>query len=77
MGIYLLGQTGYLIIAIGVIILLVALFFISYVLNKKTPIPEECKNLIDEEKCVGCQNITCSHYKEEIKEAIKEEGENK
>lgn len=72
MNIYLLGQTGYLLIAIGVIILLVVCFFVSYVLNKKTPIPEECKNLIDEEKCVGCQNITCSHYKE-----TKEEGENK
>ena len=61
---YLLSRTGYLIIGIGVIILLIALFFIGYILNKKTPIPEECKNLVDEEKCSGCANKLCSHYHE-------------
>lgn len=60
-----LSQTTYLIIGIGVIVLLVVLFFLGYILNKKTPVPEECKNLIDEEKCVGCSNKLCSHYKEE------------
>lgn len=60
-----LTQTTYLIIGIGVIVLLIFLFFLGYILNKKTPIPEECKNLIDEEKCAGCSNKLCSHYKEE------------
>ena len=60
-----ISQTGYLIIGILVVICLVALFFISYVLNKKTPIPKECQDLESNEHCVGCKNITCSHYKEE------------
>ena len=59
-----INQTGYLIIAIALIILLIALFFISYVLNKKTPIPKECVEMLEEnDACVGCKNITCSHYK--------------
>ena len=65
---YLLSQTGYLIIGIGVIVLLIILFFLGYILNKKTPIPEECKNLIDEEKCTGCSNKLCSHYHEQKEE---------
>lgn len=65
---YLLSQTGYLIIGVGVVVVLLALFFIGYILNKKTPIPEECKDLIDEEKCSGCSNKFCSHYKEKNKE---------
>lgn len=60
----LFSQTGYLIIGIGVIVLLLVLFFVGYILNKKTPVPEECKNMIDEEKCTGCSNKLCSHYKE-------------
>ena len=59
-----LSDTWYLVIGIGVIVLLVVLFFLGYILNKKTPIPEECKDLIDEEKCAGCSNKFCSHYKE-------------
>ena len=65
--IFLLSQTGYLIIGLGVIGLLLVLFFLGYILNKKTPIPEECKDLIDEEKCIGCSNKLCSHYKENKK----------
>lgn len=59
-----LSQTWYLIIGIGIIVLLVALFFIGYILNKKTPVPDECKEMIDEEKCSGCANKLCSHYQE-------------
>ncbi|MBQ6817743.1 MAG: hypothetical protein IJO27_04855 [Bacilli bacterium] len=58
-----ISETGYLIIAIAVVIILVALFFISYIMNKKTPIPKECQDLEESEACVGCKNITCSHYK--------------
>ena len=63
-----LSDTWYLVIGIGVIVLLVILFFVGYILNKKTPIPEECKDLIDEEKCTGCSNKLCSHYKENKEE---------
>ena len=66
---------------IGAIILIAALsatFFISYVLNKKTPIPEGCEDLvIDDENCMKCNNVDCSirqniNFKK-IEEEIKEE----
>ena len=51
----------YLIISILVIALLVGVFFLSYFLNKKTPIPKGCENLrIGKEGCTGCKNLDCS-----------------
>lgn len=48
---------------IGAIILLAglfAIFFISYVLNKKTPVPKGCEKLLyDEEICSNCGNTSC------------------
>ena len=48
---------------IGAIILIVALlavFFISYVYNKKTPVPKGCEKLLyDEEMCANCSNTSC------------------
>lgn len=59
-----------LIIALVVIGLLVAIFFISFILNKKTPIPKECLDLkIDDNKCNSCSVIACPLHKKE--------GENK
>ena len=59
-------MTKELIIAIVAIGLLVAVFFVSYILNKKTPIPKECKDLkIEASKCAACQNKLCSLRKEE------------
>ena len=50
----------YLIGAIILIAGLCALFFISYVLNKKTPVPKGCeKLLVDEEMCKNCSNTSC------------------
>lgn len=60
-----------LIIAIGIIVFLVALFFITFVVNKKTPIPENCRQLADEKACEGCQLYDCAFNK--INEVIKEE----
>jgi hypothetical protein len=31
-----------------------------YILNKKTPIPEECREIVDKVKCGGCHNFACS-----------------
>lgn len=51
----------YLIISILVIALLVGVFFLSYFLNKKTPIPKGCENLrTGKEGCTGCKNLDCS-----------------
>ena len=44
---------------------LVAVYILSYVLNKKTPIPEECKVAFDEATCTSCHNFSCSHKGDE------------
>ena len=65
------SDTIYLIIGIAIILVLVILFVISYVLNKKTPVPKGCENLlIDEEKCSSCINELC---KLRPKNSLKEE----
>lgn len=55
-----------LIIAIVVIALLIGVFFVSYILNKKTPVPKECIELkIEASKCAACANTTCTLRKKE------------
>ena len=50
----------YLTIAIVLIIVLVAIFFVTYYLNKKTPIPKGCEDkLINKENCSSCKNYEC------------------
>lgn len=50
----------YLTIAIVLIIVLVAIFFITYYLNKKTPIPKGYEDiLINKENCSSCKNYEC------------------
>lgn len=61
-----MSKTFYLIIAIIVLIILIAIFFITYVANHHTKAPE-CDDLIDETKCKGCQNISCSYSVKEDK----------
>lgn len=56
-----------LLIAILVFIALIAIFFLTYVLNKKTPVPKGCEK-VENEHCVGCANKACEFYKEENKE---------
>ena len=41
---------------------LVAVYMLSYLLNKKTPIPEECKIEFDEATCTACHNFSCTHH---------------
>ena len=55
-----LAINPYLIGAILLIVGLLATFFISYVSNKKTPVPKGCENLLrDEEMCATCPNTSC------------------
>lgn len=57
----------YKIVAIAIIVLLVVIFFVSYVFNKKTPVPKECEDLLKQnnEHCSSCKNKSCAYYKEE------------
>lgn len=68
----------YLVAAIAVICGLVGIFFITYVLNKKTPLPKGCENLlIDDEACGACSNSQCDIKQKidfkKIEEELKEE----
>ena len=56
-------------LAIVIIVVLVALFIGTYVLNKRTPKPEGCEEIGSE--CEGCQITSCSNYKEKVE---KKEG---
>ena len=61
-----MSQTGYLILAIGILVLLLATFIVSFVLYRKTPVPKGCEHLkISEEHCAGCSHTECSYHKKE------------
>lgn len=59
------------VLAIVIVVVLVAVFFISYVWNKKTPIPENCKDLFEEGQCSSCKQYDCALNK--VNEIKKEE----
>ena len=60
-----MSETGYLILAISIILALLIVFVVSFILYKKTPVPKACENiLINEENCAACQNKECALRKE-------------
>ena len=59
-----MGKTGYIILAIALVVFLIIIFFVTYVLNKKTPVPKGCEREVDEAMCQGCHNVSCKFYKE-------------
>lgn len=64
-----MSQTGYLIIAISVLVALLVTFIVSFVLYKRTPVPKGCEFLkIEEENCSHCGHKECSHYIEREEE---------
>ena len=63
-----MGEKVMLIVAILTICLLVAIFFITYILNKRTPVPKGCEDIrISEEKCSSCSHSECHFYQGEEK----------
>lgn len=70
-------------LAITILVLLVVLFVVSYVLNKRTPVPKGCEHIkISDEFCLNCTNTDCKvHEKLDLekirKELEDEEGEEK
>lgn len=38
---------------------LIAVFVLTYVLNRNTPRPEGCEEMSE---CSGCANVACSHH---------------
>lgn len=61
-----MSQTGYLIIAISILVALLLIFFISFVLYRRTPLPKGCEHLkMSDEKCASCDNANCMFHKED------------
>lgn len=46
--------------AIILFVILGSFVALGYILNKKTPIPEGCENLM--ENCEGCKIVSCTHH---------------
>ena len=61
-----MSQTGYLILAISIILALLAIFIVSFVLYVRTPIPKGCENIkVNDENCASCGHKECKFYKGE------------
>ena len=64
-----MSQTGYIILAVSIIVALLIIFIVSFVLYKRTPVPKGCEDIkMSEEKCSSCGHSECSFYKGESKE---------
>ena len=64
-----MSQTGYIILAVSIIVALLIIFIVSFVLYKRTPVPKGCEHIkMDEEKCASCGHNECHFYKGEDKE---------
>ena len=69
----------YLFIAIGLIVLIAAIFIITFVINRRTPVPKGCEHLkIEESNCMACSNTECQIHQEfdlkKIEKEIEEES---
>ncbi len=61
-----MSQTGYLIIAISILVALLAVFIISFIIYVRTPAPKGCENIkINDENCSSCNHKECKFYKGE------------
>ena len=66
----------YLFAAIALIVFFLAVFFISFVHNRRTPVPKGCEHIkIEEEFCLQCQVSNCSIKEKFEYEKLKEELE--
>ena len=58
-----MSQVGYLVLAISILVALLAIFIVSFILYKRTPVPKGCENIkINEENCSSCGHTECSRY---------------
>ena len=73
----------YLFAAIAAIAFFVIIFFVSFVHNRRTPVPKGCEHInIEEEFCLACKVEGCSirekfEYERLKQEVEKDEGETK
>ncbi len=76
-----MNQTGYIILAIALIVVLLVIFVVSFVAYVKTPAPKGCEKTYGP-NCDNCDQASCQFYhyaemrmqkKKEEEEASKEE----
>lgn len=65
------------ILAVGILLLLLAIFVITFVLYKKTPVPKGCEEFEkpSEAKCRGCNQTECHfnlYYNNPVEKAKEE-----
>lgn len=65
------------ILAVGILLLLLAIFVITFVLYKKTPVPKGCEEFEkpSERKCHGCNQKECHfnlYYNDPVEKAKEE-----
>lgn len=65
-----MSQTGYIIIAIAIIIALVILFTVSFVVYIKTPAPKGCERGKGP-NCENCEVASCRFYADAERRAAK------
>ena len=59
-----MSQTGYLILAISILVVLLIVFVVSFVIYSKTPAPKGCEHIkIGGEQCSSCSHQECEFYK--------------
>ena len=59
-----MSQTGYLILAISILVALAIIFVVSFILYRRTPAPKGSEDIkISEENCRACQNTNCQYFK--------------
>ena len=64
-----MSQLGYLFLAISIIVALLAIFIISFVAYRRTPVPKGCESIkINEENCSSCGHVECSYYQKKGQE---------
>ena len=71
-----MSKTGYLILAIAVIVALAVIFIVSFILYVKTPVPKGCEKT-PSELCSSCSNKRCEFYLYEEKGELAKEKESK
>ena len=66
----------YLILGILLVVGLIALFFITFVINRRTPAPKGCEDIkISSENCLACNVEGCTIKEKFSVEKLKEELE--
>lgn len=65
-----MSQAAYLVIAILIIVALLAIFIVSFVLNRRIKISRE-DDKPNNEKCFGCNHLEC-RYHDQYSESQKE-----